>query len=108
MSQITNEQIFGALMDLKGDVGGIKIGQINSLAYTAAVSGKVDAVAARLEAHVSDTTTAHGVGVERRIEKKQFDWSGVRAEWIVAFVAAFEFASHVIVPIVIAFVQRKL
>lgn len=62
---ISNDQIYGVLLSLKEDVGGIKSGLASNESHTLHVSRKVDAVREDLETHVR-TSGAHGVAAEQR------------------------------------------
>lgn len=73
---VSNDQIYALLVDLKGDVGGIKAGLAANESHTAHVSRKVDNVRAELDAedrriegkvdaHVKENG-AHGVAAEQR------------------------------------------
>ena len=62
---VSNDQIYGVLLELKGEVGGIKTGLAANEAHTLHVSRKVDGVKAALEAHVN-TAGAHGIAAEAR------------------------------------------
>lgn len=63
--ETTNDNLMTALMSIKQDIGEVKAGVRANEGYTAAVSRKVDGVAAALEAHRS-SGDAHGVAGERR------------------------------------------
>jgi ribosomal protein L18E len=96
-------QVFQVLLDIKGDVGGLKTSAEQNQAHTLAVSRKVDAVRSELDAHKQDTT-AHGAGVQQRVEEtveaRQEKRSEITVGKIAVAIAAVELLVHVAEPLV--------
>jgi hypothetical protein len=97
-------QVFQVLLDIKAGRGGREDRRLSqNQAHTIAVSKKVDAVRSDLDAHKQDTT-AHGAGVQQRVEEtveaRQEKRSEITVGKIAVAIAAVELLVHVAEPLV--------
>ncbi len=64
MGNVSNEQIYGVLLSLKEDMGGVKQAVKDNGEHTLAVSRKADAIRTELTEHSADDA-AHGIKAVR-------------------------------------------
>jgi hypothetical protein len=76
VSGISNDKIYEALLGLREDVGSLKNGQANSIAYIGAVSKKADDIRKDLDEHKLKEN-AHGAGASRRVWTEILAWAAV-------------------------------
>ena len=70
---VSNDQIYQALLNIKEDVGEIRILAEKNDEHILHVSRKADAIRNELDAHRQDGN-AHGAGGERRASKSLIAW----------------------------------
>lgn len=92
---VSNEQLYTAILDLKGDVGEVKAGIVANADHTLAVSKKADGITAKLDTHISDDD-AHGLGSARKVEAKIEASSGLSLTKMLAVIAGAELLFHIL------------
>lgn len=74
--KVNNEQLFGFMQEVRGQLGTLIEGQKNMDSHIKAVSGKADHIREELDRH-KDSDNAHGIAASGRSYGNVVSWGGL-------------------------------